>query len=222
MNSFDECLFAFFNANSDEYEAGMDQNGYFQTVYAVADPLNDYLTVDLKAIKEQYGFVKLIAIKASAYNTNAMVTKITVAKTEGGSEEPEEPQGPVELTFDEEGKAYIYPADMQVEGMTIDRETGVLTKAVAGQAAKLGHISNLYYTQPCVKLAQALCERSGLAAAFSLLTLLLIQFISNRGEPVAAQDAQEAKDKDSAKAAGPVVKAPAPSSESELDIMVED
>ena len=39
---------------------------------------------------------------------------------------------------------------------------------------------------------------------------------------VAAQDAQEAKDKDSAKAAGPVVKAPAPSSESELDIMVED
>ena len=273
----------FFNENSDEYEAGMDQNGYFQTVYAVADPLNDYLTVDLKAIKEQYGFVKLIAIKASAYNTNATVTKITVTKTEGGSEEPEEPeyeasdlhtvpymvkgadgtwaegtpdwnvgngeqttiygsgdsnpiryadlseydelriyqtagdpvrlfffndksdeyveggttgfyetvyatpgeeysivdlkaitekygfakligikaatydgkaavsqltlikyaggseepeepQGPVELTFDEEGKAYIYPADMQVEGMTIDRETGVLTKTVAGNA----------------------------------------------------------------------------------------
>ena len=39
-------------------------------------------------------------------------------------------------------------------------------EAVAGQAAKLGHISNLYYTQPCVKLAQALCDRSGLAAAF--------------------------------------------------------
>ena len=39
-------------------------------------------------------------------------------------------------------------------------------EAVASQAAKLGHISNLYYTQPCVKLAQALCQRSGLAAAF--------------------------------------------------------
>ena len=39
-------------------------------------------------------------------------------------------------------------------------------EAVASQAAKLGHISNLYYTQPCVKLAQALCERSGMAAAF--------------------------------------------------------
>ena len=39
-------------------------------------------------------------------------------------------------------------------------------EAVASQAAKLGHISNLYYTQPCVKLAQVLCQRSGLAAAF--------------------------------------------------------
>ena len=37
---------------------------------------------------------------------------------------------------------------------------------------------------------------------------------------VAAQE--EAKDKEAAKSAGPVVKAPAPSSESELDIMVED
>ena len=38
----------------------------------------------------------------------------------------------------------------------------------------------------------------------------------------AAVAAQDAKDKEPAKAAGPVVKAPAPSSESELDIMVED
>ena len=37
---------------------------------------------------------------------------------------------------------------------------------------------------------------------------------------LAAQE--EAKDKEAAKSAGPVVKAPAPSSESELDIMVED
>ena len=39
-------------------------------------------------------------------------------------------------------------------------------EAVADQAAKLGHISNLYYTQPYARLAQTLCERSGLAAAF--------------------------------------------------------
>ena len=39
-------------------------------------------------------------------------------------------------------------------------------EAVATQAARLGHISNLYYTQPYARLAQTLCERSGLAAAF--------------------------------------------------------
>ena len=39
-------------------------------------------------------------------------------------------------------------------------------EAVAAQAARLGHISNLYYTQPYARLAQTLCERSGLAAAF--------------------------------------------------------
>ena len=39
-------------------------------------------------------------------------------------------------------------------------------EAVTAQAARLGHISNLYYTQPYARLAQTLCERSGLAAAF--------------------------------------------------------
>ena len=38
--------------------------------------------------------------------------------------------------------------------------------AVAAQAAKLGHVSNLFYTQPCAKLAEQLCTRSGMAAAF--------------------------------------------------------
>ena len=40
------------------------------------------------------------------------------------------------------------------------------TAAVAGQAAKLGHISNLYYSEPYIKLAERLCTRSGMAAAF--------------------------------------------------------
>ena len=39
-------------------------------------------------------------------------------------------------------------------------------EAITEQAAKLGHISNLFYTQPYAKLAQKLCERSGMAAAF--------------------------------------------------------
>ena len=36
----------------------------------------------------------------------------------------------------------------------------------SAQAAKLGHISNLFYSQPYVELAERLCTRSGMAAAF--------------------------------------------------------
>ncbi len=39
-------------------------------------------------------------------------------------------------------------------------------KAVADQAGKLAHISNLYYSQPYAELAKELCERSGMACAF--------------------------------------------------------
>ncbi len=38
--------------------------------------------------------------------------------------------------------------------------------AVTGQLSKLQHTSNLYYTEPCVKLAEMLCERTGLARVF--------------------------------------------------------
>ena len=38
--------------------------------------------------------------------------------------------------------------------------------AVTEQAGKLGHISNLFYSQPCARLAQQLCERTGMANAF--------------------------------------------------------
>lgn len=38
--------------------------------------------------------------------------------------------------------------------------------AVADQAGKLAHVSNLYYSAPYVELAQRLCRRSGMAAAF--------------------------------------------------------
>lgn len=39
---------------------------------------------------------------------------------------------PFELTFDNEGKAYIYPSDMVVEGAEFDYQTGVITKPEAG------------------------------------------------------------------------------------------
>ena len=39
-------------------------------------------------------------------------------------------------------------------------------EAVKEQLDKLGHISNLYYTQPQVALAKALCERTGMSRVF--------------------------------------------------------
>lgn len=38
--------------------------------------------------------------------------------------------------------------------------------AVAGQAATLQHTSNLYYTEPGARLAQAICKRTGMARVF--------------------------------------------------------
>lgn len=40
------------------------------------------------------------------------------------------------------------------------------SQAVVEQAGKLQHMSNLYYTEPCAKLAQALCEKTGLKKVF--------------------------------------------------------
>ena len=40
------------------------------------------------------------------------------------------------------------------------------TKAVTAQLMTLQHTSNLYYTQPCAKLAKVLCERTGLKKVF--------------------------------------------------------
>ncbi len=38
--------------------------------------------------------------------------------------------------------------------------------AVTEQAGKLQHVSNLYYTEPCAKLAKLLCEKTGLSKVF--------------------------------------------------------
>lgn len=39
-------------------------------------------------------------------------------------------------------------------------------KAITEQAGKIQHMSNLYYTEPCVKLAQMLCDRTGMKRVF--------------------------------------------------------
>ena len=40
------------------------------------------------------------------------------------------------------------------------------TKAVSQQAMKLQHVSNLYYTEPCARLAKLLCEKTGMKKVF--------------------------------------------------------
>ena len=40
------------------------------------------------------------------------------------------------------------------------------TSAVTAQLSKLQHTSNLYYTEPCAKLAEALCEKTGMKKVF--------------------------------------------------------
>lgn len=97
------------------------------------------------------------------------------------------------MTFEEKDKQYIastyarFPVRLvRGEGRTVydadgkgylDLASGIgvnifgygdaeWTAAVTAQLQKLQHASNLYYTEPCVSLAEALCERSGMEKVF--------------------------------------------------------
>lgn len=64
-----------------------------------------------------------------------------------------------------DGKEYIdFSSGIGVNsvGYANDSWMGAITE----QCAKLGHISNLFYSRPYAKLAEALCRRSGMANAF--------------------------------------------------------
>ena len=64
-----------------------------------------------------------------------------------------------------EGKEYIdFTSGIGVNSIGVADPRWV--DAVAVQAAKLGHMSNLFYTQPCGALAEQLCRRAGMSAAF--------------------------------------------------------
>lgn len=67
--------------------------------------------------------------------------------------------------YDMAGKKYIdFTSGIGVSSIGYGNQAWI--DAITAQAAKLGHVSNLYYTQPYAKLAKMLCERSGMAAAF--------------------------------------------------------
>ncbi|MBQ9664547.1 MAG: acetylornithine/succinylornithine family transaminase [Oscillospiraceae bacterium] len=69
------------------------------------------------------------------------------------------------LVYDETGKEYIdMGSGIGVTAFGIADDGW--QAAVTAQLGKLQHMSNLYYTEPCAKLAQILCERTGMKKVF--------------------------------------------------------
>lgn len=67
--------------------------------------------------------------------------------------------------WDADGKDYIdFTSGIGVCSLGYDDPTWV--DAIACQAAKLGHVSNLFYTEAPALLAQRLCERTGMSRVF--------------------------------------------------------
>ncbi len=74
-------------------------------------------------------------------------------------------EGKGSLVWDESGKQYI---DMSggIAVNTFGFSDGAWVSAVTEQLGRLQHTSNLYFTEPCARLAQMLCERTGMKKVF--------------------------------------------------------
>lgn len=69
------------------------------------------------------------------------------------------------LVYDETGKEYIdMGSGIGVTAFGIADDAWV--EAVTAQLGSVQHMSNLYYTSPCVKLAKLLCEKTGMSKVF--------------------------------------------------------
>lgn len=67
--------------------------------------------------------------------------------------------------YDEKGKKYIdFGSGIGVTAFGIGDDEW--KKAVESQLDKLQHVSNLYYTEPCAKLAELLCKKTGMKKVF--------------------------------------------------------
>ena len=67
--------------------------------------------------------------------------------------------------YDECGKEYIdMGSGIGVTSFGIADE--IWQKAITEQLAKVQHMSNLYYTQPCAQLAELLCKKTGMKKVF--------------------------------------------------------
>ena len=69
------------------------------------------------------------------------------------------------ICYDDAGKSYIdFTSGIGVNALGF-ADAGWVA-AVTAQLHKLQHISNLYYTEPCVQAAKLLCEKSGMKKVF--------------------------------------------------------
>ena len=67
--------------------------------------------------------------------------------------------------YDPEGNAYIdFTSGIGVTDLGYGYQPWV--DAITAQAKKLGHVSNLFYTEPAAKLAETLCKRTGESCVF--------------------------------------------------------
>lgn len=67
--------------------------------------------------------------------------------------------------YDPEGKEYIdFTSGIGVCDLGYGNQ--VWAEAIANQAKKLGHTSNLFYTEPPARLAEILCKRTGMSCVF--------------------------------------------------------
>jgi acetylornithine/N-succinyldiaminopimelate aminotransferase len=67
--------------------------------------------------------------------------------------------------YSPEGKEYIdFTSGIGVTDLGYGNEQWV--DAITAQAKKLGHVSNLFYTEPCARLAEILCKRTGMSNVF--------------------------------------------------------
>lgn len=74
-------------------------------------------------------------------------------------------RGKGSLVYDENGKEYIdMGSGIGVTAFGIADEKW--QQAVIDQIGKVQHMSNLYYTEPCAKLAELLCQKSGMKKVF--------------------------------------------------------
>ena len=75
--------------------------------------------------------------------------------------------------YDFDGKEYIdFSSGIGVNSLGFCDKGWI--KAVTEQLNTLQHISNLYYTSPCIEAAKLLCERTGMKKCFSLIAVLKV------------------------------------------------